>query len=318
MIDYRAFETANPAHHAHAAALWTRACGAALTLSPRALAYNTRPWRNGQQAGQFAFAGDEPAGFVLASYWKGNDLGWVDALAVAPEFRQRGLGQHLLEWAEAWLRAQGCGRAQLGASLRWFVPGVPVELNDAFFRTRGYLPSPNALEEWDLALDLHEYVSPAFLRALNVGLGPAASHDVEPLRDFLRREFPARWLIEFEQHLADGGATEEYILLTGERGVEACCRVTFEDSVRCAERFYPTPLPRPWGQAGSIGVSADRRKVGYGSALLDAALKYLQARGVRGCVIDWTDLASYYERFGFKRHRAYRMLSKSLDRVHHA
>jgi GNAT superfamily N-acetyltransferase len=258
-----------------------------------------------------------PVGFVLTSVWHGPanrtlnpPAGWVDAVAVAPEAQRQGIGSALLKWAEASLRAQGCASARLGASLRWFAPGVPVELGDAFFRARGFQPREDAAKEWDMGRDLHDYISPASLRPLDVNCRPATYSDIEPLRDFFAREFPDRWRYEFEQHLRDGGDIADYMLLESSRRIDACCQMTLEESVRRAERFYPAPLPHPWGQVGSVGVSA-----GYGSVLLDAALKHLQARGVRGCIIDWTDLTNYYERFGFIKHRAYHMLSKSLANV---
>jgi predicted N-acetyltransferase YhbS len=71
-------------------------------------------------------------------------------------------------------------------------------------------------------------------------------------------------------------------------------------------------LPRPWGQLGPIGVSQDTRGKGYGGALLDAGLRYLRDQGVRGCVIDWTDLVDFYGKFGFKPYRKYQMLIKTL------
>jgi len=69
-------------------------------------------------------------------------------------------------------------------------------------------------------------------------------------------------------------------------------------------------LPKPWGQLGPIGVSKDARGKGYGGALLDAGLRYLRDQGVRGCVIDWTDLVDFYGKFGFKPYREYAILAK--------
>ncbi len=319
MIASHTFELTNPQHHALASALWTKACGQALALSPRAMEYNTRPSPGVWQAGRFVYLGNQPAGFVLASALEKNTdvlpndgTGWIDALVVAPEFQRRGIGQELLLWAEDWLRQQQSTKARLGASLRWFAPGVPVELDNGFFQKRGYKARVKDAEEWDLGRDLIDYAPPSFIRPSSATIRPARKEDIEPLREFLAREFPGRWWYQFEQHLYDGGDIAEFMLLESGRGVEACCQITFEDSARRAERFYPSPLPHPWGQVGSIGVSADRRGAGYGSALLDASLNHLRERGVRGCIIDWTDLISYYARFGFVRHRAYRMLSKQL------
>lgn len=303
--------------HADAAALWTRACGETFALSQRALVYNTRPCFGARQAGQFARVNGQRVGFVLASVLQDDaraaspERGWIDALAVAPEFSRRGIGRALLQWAENWLRDNGCTFARLGGSLRTFAPGVPTELGSAdFFRAQGYAARDASAETWDLGLDLRDYVSPAFVRSENLILRPARETDRNALHAFLEREFPGRWRYELEQHLRDDARISDYMLLESERGIDACCIMTFEDSQRPVERFYPSPLPRPWGQTGSIGVSADRRSAGYGSALLDASLKNLRERGVLGCIIDWTDLAAYYERFGFKKHRSYQMLGK--------
>lgn len=305
--------------HADAADIWTRACGETFALSQRALAYNTRPCFGARQAGQFAVVDGARVGFVLASVLQDDaraaspQEGWIDALVVAPEFSRRGIGRALLEWGEHWLRDNGCASARLGGSLRPFAPGVPTETGSAgFFRAHGFHARDENAETWDLALDLREYVSPAFVRAKDLILRPAQERDIAALRAFLEREFPGRWRYELEQHLRDGARISDYMLLESERGIDACCLMTFEDSQRPVERFYPSPLPRPWGQTGSIGVSADRRSAGYGSALLDASLKHLRARGVRGCIIDWTHLAAYYERFGFRRHRSYQMMMKVL------
>jgi GNAT superfamily N-acetyltransferase len=304
--------------HADAAALWTRACGETYALSQRALAYNTQPCQGARQAGQFAVVDGARVGFVLASVLQDDARaapprdGWVDALVVAPEFQKRGIGRALLKWAEDWLRDNGCTSARLGGSLRPFAPGVPTELDADFFRAQGYAARASSAETWDLGLDLREYVSPAFVRAEHLILRSARETDIAALHAFLEREFPGRWRYELEQHGRDGARISDYMILESERGIDACCLMTLEDSQRPVERFYPSPLPRPWGQTGSIGVSADRRNAGYGSALLDASLRNLRARGVRGCIIDWTDLAAYYERFGFKRQRSYQMLRKTL------
>ncbi len=100
--------------------------------------------------------------------------------------------------------------------------------------------------------------------------------------------------------LKAGGRVEDYVLLWSERGVDGCLLVTFEDSLRPLDRFYPHRLPRPWGQLGSVGISADCRGKGYGAVMMDGALRYLQSRGVRGCVIDWLVIVDFYARFGFQ------------------
>ena len=128
----------------------------------------------------------------------------------------------------------------------------------------------------------------------------------------MRREFGGRWRYECEEFLRNNGRISDYILLWSERGVDGCCQLRFEDSSSPLERFYPYRLPRPWGQLGSIGVSADRRGRGYGALLLDGGLRQLREHGVAGCVIDWTGLLDFYGKFGFKPYREYLMWGKDI------
>lgn len=326
MNSFMPFQPHDPSHHLAAAALWTRACGKDFALSSRALAHNLLPPLDAEQSAQFALVAGERAGFVLASILHRHPdvappaLGWIDALVVAPEFQKRGVGGALLAWAEDWLRAQGRTLIRLGGGLRPFAPGVPTALNVNFFRERGYVPRAENPIVRDFGCDLRAYHSPSFPRLSGVECRPAQVQDIAELQKFLAREFPGRWQYEFDQHLRDGGRLSDYMILKTEsratknqeptRGIDACCIMTFEDSLNPIERYYPAPLPRPWGQVGAIGVRADRRSMRYGSTLLDAALNQLQARGVRGCIIDWTHHIGYYERFGFRAQRAYEVLVK--------
>ena len=325
MFELQPLELAAPTAHALASFLWNNACGQEMALSANTVAQLVDAPDGVQQVGQIAFVEGAPAGFVLASFLRDQPdvvsptFGWLDALAVIPKYRQRGVGQTLLEWGETWLRAQKCTHARLGGSMRPFAPGAPDELKSAdFFCARGYAARAENPRVWDLGRDLRDYQSPTFAQNANPILRPALSEDVDALREFLKREFPGRWSFEFEQFLKDGGRISDYLILKNKssaREIDACCAMTLEDSARPVERFYPQPLPRPWAHVGSIGVSADRRSAGYGSALLDAALKYLRERQVRGCIIDWTHLVAYYERFGFKPHRSYLVLVKEFDKL---
>ena len=302
-----------------AAAIWNAACGPALAISARAVEYNTSPTTGGLQSGRAAFEDGKPVGFVLASMLPGDEvvaspeLGWLDAIAVLPGYQRRGIGDALLAWAESWLREHGAARISLGASMRPFTPGLPTTLGDgAFFRKRGFAGRPGHERAWDLAHDLRDYVTPPTARkAGDVRIRPVGPGEGDAVLDFLRREFPGRWRFEFEAHLSEGGRISDFMALWTERGIDGCCLLTFEDSRRPLDRFFPHALPRPWGQLGSIGVSADTRGKGCGAALLDAGLRRLKDAGVAGCVIDWTGLLDFYGKFGFKPYREYLMLAKA-------
>lgn len=311
------------AHHRLLADLWTRACGDALAASPRLVRYNVQPASSGLSAGVIAQRDGEAVGFVLVSLLRNDPsvqpptLGVLDALAVAPEAQRRGVGSALLAWAEGFLLGHGCRRIRVGAGLRPFVPGLPAELESAgFFVRHGYeggdLDGGPQAGVWDLSADLSGYAPPASVREIAGQARPARPADEAALLAFLQREFAGRWRYEFQEHLRDGGRISDYMVLWTERGIDGCCILTFEDSARPIERFYPYALPRPWGQLGSIGISADCRGRGYGAALLDAGLRRLHNNGVNGCIIDWTDLLDFYAKFGFSPSRRYLRLSKSF------
>ncbi len=313
-----------------ATAIWNAACGPDLAITERAMAYNARPATGAVQAGRIALHEGRPAGFVLASALPADpattsapEAGWVDAIAVHPDFQRRGIGAGLLAWAEDWLAGQGCVRYRLGGSLHPFAPGLPSGLpSESFFRSRGYAGRPRAETDWDVARSLRDYRARSAQPAARPGsreperspgsrdIAPGQPGDETAVLAFFRREFPGRWRFEFEEFLREGGRLSDYVLLWTERGVDGFARLTFEDSERPLDRFFMHRLPRPWGQLGPIGVSGDTRGKGYGGALLDAGLCRLRDLGVNGCVIDWTSLVDFYGKFGFRPHRRYEMLVK--------
>lgn len=312
----RPISPTDPTHTDAIAGLWTAACGGDLAASRRLAAYNVSPVTGGVQAGRFAWLNDEPVGVVLCSGLPDRpqvappDVGWIDAIAVLPEAQRSGIGSTLLQWAEAWLADQGFRCARLGGNLHPFVPGLPVALEtDPFFAARGYTHTGAV---WDVAADLSRYTPPATLRQVEAAARPVQPGEEEALLDFLHREFPGRWRFECEEFLQNGGRASDYMLLWTERGVNGFCQLTFTDSVRPIERFYPYQLLRPWGQLGPIGINADRRGEGLGAAMLDAGLRRLHNNGVNGCVIDWTTHLDFYGKFGFTPYREYGQWQKTL------
>jgi GNAT superfamily N-acetyltransferase len=314
---YHDLERSNPDHVQALAEVWNAACGSALQLSRRFVAYNLQPSTGSTQRGCLALLNGEPVGVVMASVLHSDpevmapDLGWVDVLAVVPAAQHQGVGTQLLAWAEGWLRDQGCRACIVGASLRPFVPGIPTELATMpFFAAQGYVEDHMV---WDVAANLAHYRPPPTVREIDGAVRPAQKGQEAALLEFLRREFPGRWRYEAEEFLRTPQTRfSDYMLLWTDRGVDGFCVLTFEDSGQPMERFYPYSLPRPWGQLGSVGVSADRRGRGYGAALVDAGLRRLHNNGVNGCVIDWTTIVDFYGKFGFAQYRAYQQIYKPL------
>jgi GNAT superfamily N-acetyltransferase len=313
------FDLANPADSAAVASIWNAAGGPDLAITERGVRFNVSSFMGGLQAGRLAIAGDEPIGFVLASMppdvptVSRPGLGWIDAMAVRPANQRQGIGSALLAWAEDWLSANGCVHFMLGGSLHTFMAGLPAELGTAaFFREHGYQPPPGYERAWDVARSLRDYTTPATAqRGLKVKVRPAEPGQEEVTLAWLEREFPSRWHLECQEIVQRGMRFADYTLLWSERGIDGLCLLTFEDSDRPLDRYFPNRLPRPWGQLGTVCVSADRQGSGYGAALMDGSLRRLRERGVDGCVIDWTSIVDFYGKFGFRPYREYLMFAKA-------
>lgn len=318
-VEFQPIDVANDAQIQEVANLWNIACGADLAISPRFAAYNFRPSAGGDHKAWLALDKGRAVGFISTSYMNDPTVvdphtGWIDAIAVLPAEQGNGIGTALLRQAQSWHAQKGTQTLTVGASPRPFVPGVPEELDTmGFFERHGFGGTPElARRTWDVASNLAAYSPPATVREIPGMVRPAHPDDYEAVLAFLRREFPGRWRYEYEQLMAAGARIADYMVLWTERGVDGCCLLTFEDSYRPMDRFYPYRLPRPWGQLGSIGISEDRRGQGFGAALLDAGLRRLHNNGVNGCVIDWTGIVDFYAKFGFNPYRSYMILSKPL------
>jgi GNAT superfamily N-acetyltransferase len=313
----------NPTQHSQIAAIWSKACGDELAISAKGVAYSLRPAAMQRQVGWLAYADGEVIGFVIASQISGDPLvapptrGYIDAIAVDPSHQKQGIGARLISTAEQWLVAQNCRQLVLGSSLHHLVPGLPDSTGSLdFFLQRDFQHlSPDGVTPaavWDLSADLASYTPPATMHEVAGAVRPAQQHDLAAFLKFMEREFPGRWHYKVATFSHERQRLSDYMLLWTERGVDGFCQLCFEDSQRPMELYYPYRLPRPWGQLGPIGVSADLRGQGFGSALLDASLRRLHNNGINGCLIDWTEHLDFYAKFGFSPYRRYLRLGKTL------
>lgn len=323
------FIPVTPAHRVSILKVWQAAMPPEYPLNERFLAYNLTPCAGEILAGQLAIQNGKAVGFVLASVAENSPLGWVSALVVHPACQRQGIGSHLLEWAEAWLKEHGCQRMRLGGNLRPFFPGLPVSLKEnlPFFEKRGFQSPASQPYEYDIARSLTDY-QPLYPQTLSLynssAIRLSASPSVAPMQpgqesdllEFLAREYPGRWEFEAREFVRNGGRSGDYLLLWVESRVEGFCRLTLADSERPIERFYPQRLPPPWGQFGPLGLSQAMRGRGLGGILIDAAALHLQSLGVAGCVIDWTTLVDFYGKFGFTVYNQYISLFKPLITAH--
>lgn len=308
---------ADPRQRAALVDLWNASFPPDLAVNGRMVEYNTRPCQDTTRTGWVVQENGEPVAYALVTAGHEDGLwahmAWLDALVVRPDCRRRGIASALIDSVLSMARVSHASVIQLGGSLRPFLVGLPAGSEDLdFFIRRGWNVQAFDGSEWDVARDLADYSSSPEDSAVEGDFRLLRQEEEPALIEFLSREFPGRWLYEAEQFFREGGRAEDIMVCwMGER-VEAFAWTTTAASLRPIERYYPSRLPGPWAQVGPLGVSRALRKKGYGGAVVDRALRNLQARGMRGCVIDWTGLVDFYARFGFKPYRKYAMLYKEV------
>ena len=307
------FDVETSEHLEAAARIWNSGAPLNLAITPDFIRFNCAAQPQLRQSGWLAVQDESAFGFVHASIQEGHSLGFVDLIAVEPWARRQGVGKMVLGQAESWLRSQGAERLRLGGALRPFLAGLPEGLDGAgFFEKHGYALRQPAPKVWDVARDLEDYQTPERTAGVQVDIHPVEPEETGELLAFLDRAFPGRWHEEIKLFLESGGRSTDILAAHDENGIDGFLWMTFSDSLRPLNRYYPGRLPEPWGQFGPLGVGQGCRGRGYGGAIIDAAARRLQAMGVRGCVIDWTDLLDLYGKFGFQPYQEYAVYLKAL------
>ncbi|GMQ94669.1 MAG: hypothetical protein BMS9Abin12_2172 [Acidimicrobiia bacterium] len=311
----RGIDFQNSSDQAQIARLWSAAAGSEFAMSQRMVASCAQPAADVLQSGRFAVRDGRLIGlvWVTAAFGLNRESGlsgFIEMLCVDPKYQGHGTADQLLDWAEDTLAVEGCERVVLGGGFRWPLNAVPLELGSVeYFHSRGYV---DGVPVWDVVRDLDGFEADYEIGQDDVSMVEASESDVEELFEFLRTTFP-RWGIELADHRRAQDRLSDYLILRLEGTLQGFCKLTFEGSRNPLERFLGSPLPRPWGELGPIGLSEAVRGRGLGGALLREGLSFLRGKGVRGCRICWTPLPGFYETAGFRREREFVMMAKDLD-----
>jgi GNAT superfamily N-acetyltransferase len=299
-------------------ALWNRALGYRFPMSARLWRENVGGdpnWRPGDGL-VLRLADGTIAGFALTRRFRQldryptmapvRDLGWIMALAIAPEHAGRGHGSQLLAAAEQHLRGQGASQCDLGGSPGHFLPGPPADDERAlrFWQRHRYEPAT-------LVHDLHRSLADWQPRPLDLPGGwrcaagqPGQEAD---LLAFLDTSFPGRWHYHLADSLARGARIEDVALLLAPDGAVSGFAATWHAAsplLGPATNWHPALGPH-FGGLGPLGIAASARGHGRGLALVAAAATLLHRRGVVECAIDWATLLDFYARLGFTPWRSY-------------
>jgi predicted N-acetyltransferase YhbS len=245
---------------------------------------------------------DDPAN---ADMERVRGLGWIVALAVAPEHRGRGLGGRLLRLAEERLRREGAAHVRLGGSVGHFLPGPPAD--DArtlrFWERNGYRLLSQV---HDLRRGLADWAPPARSNG-DYRIGRARPDQQGAILAFLGRAFPGRWRYDMTEAFARGASVEDVLVLEDRAGsVEGFLASWHFGSALLGPgaHWYPA-LGERFGSMGPLGIAESLRGRGLGLALVAAGMAALKERGVEESAIDWTELVDFYGKLGFRVWKSY-------------
>ena len=135
--------------------------------------------------------------------------------------------------------------------------------------------------------------------------------------DFLKTEFPGRWLREFliwDQRVDSNRAL--WFSLKKNRKIVGFARIGIRNLLLPMDSGWTMGALRlPNGTSdkysetdgclGPIGIAKSERGHGTGKILLGLALKELKSRNAKQICIDWTDAFKYYQELNFRRARNY-------------
>ena len=237
------------------------------------------------------------------------DRGWVSALVVHPAFQRRGLGTRLLAQAEMYLAGLGRRRVVLGGDPGHFFPGIPLRDEAlAFFAGAGYQVRGDA---YDLHRSIKDYTTPAEVGAARTGHPEVEIRPLRPgeegrLLDFMDETFPGRWRYTMGRFLAAHGPVGDVMGVVRGGAVRGFAHLFHPGSRWIGPSIAWPPALGRCGGLGPMGLAPAFRGRGFGLALLDAAVRRLQALGVDEMIIDWTNLIGFYGRLGFVPLRQYR------------
>ncbi|WP_168733447.1 GNAT family N-acetyltransferase [Deinococcus sp. Arct2-2] len=223
----------------------------------------------------------------------------IRLILVHPDFRRQGLGRSLMQEARERI---GPVTVALGEERGHFLP-APTAASLPFFEALGF--TRTGRESSDMALDLRSPL-PAFTVPAGFHVTDASQAGmIPPLLAFAEAVFGPRWKHDAGA-VADRNPSQVLMLMQGPQVAGFALTGLETDAAVLPSFFFPETLRQAVGTddlvggLGPIGIAPDLRGGGVGSAFMLAAMTHLQARGAQAMAIDWTNVAPFYERLGFR------------------
>ncbi|WP_035513065.1 GNAT family N-acetyltransferase [Halalkalibacillus halophilus] len=267
---------------------------------------------------------DEVIGFIVSKYPQTNrakkllpgngQVGWIQTLIIAPLYRQKGYGEHLLQHAEKKLMNLGVTKINIGRDPFHYFPGVPSRYPcvQRWFEKRDYLHTGTVS---DYHRDLKENPVQKRRDPSNLKIRTIEMEELKVLLEFMEHSFHGRWEYEACIYADAGGTGREYVVVFDEKDeMIGFCRVNDRASTIIGQNEqWSNYFEDPVGGIGPLGVISEYRGRGYGQEVVQAAIEELETRGVRHLIIDWTVLDSFYRKFEFEPIWTYQQLQKQVE-----
>ena len=116
-----------------------------------------------------------------------------------------------------------------------------------------------------------------------------------------------------------GGEGREFVILKKDGRIIGFCRINDDESPMIAQNMYwRTLFSQSVGGIGPLGIDENEQKQGYGLAIVQAGIAFLQARKIESIIIDWTILVEFYEKLDFSIWKTYGIYLKNISEKNNA
>lgn len=260
-------------------------------------------------------------GFILGKTYDNNPImpkyyntSWISLIYVSIKYRKQGIGSKLLEKFESSLPSN-CEKILVGSDIDCFFPGIPNDFDnvgDVFFRNKGY----------NVNYYTHDLISSINNTNTNIintfntkyEYRYATKEDKEKVYDFFERCFYGRWYYECIEYFENGEIEEEYLIVLDRDKVIGFLRTNKNRISKISYNIMWRDRFNNLLGLGPLGVDKEYRNQGIATNLLLKALEIAKKEGFSNCLIDWTGLLEYYQKFGFETWKCYQYANKQVEK----
>lgn len=272
-------------------------------------------------ASYVALENDDLVGFIICKFWSDkfyidlyDESAWISLFYVKECYRKQGVGSELLERVEYETKKLRKKHLYIGKDYLNFFPGLPVDLKSsaAWFEKRGFT---RPYDTYDLIRTIKlDSLDKIPLRNQNINYRVCNINDKDKLINFVKENWPGRWLKETIDYFDNGGTGKEYVIGLDKETICAFAKIGLPTTDTSLISYSLTWRNRfaALGGIGPLGVGLPYRKKNIGFDIVAFATNTLIDNKVSDIIIDWTGLLDFYRRLGYEVFKSYFYMTKEL------